>query len=81
MGQKSRVNLTRYRRTVIWYRRRFNGARKAGRAVRRFFTLEARPEDVRLRREVEILLSGRYGLQFMPWRQIEKTLREALRYG
>ena len=79
MGKKNRASPTRYRRMMLWFRRRFNGARRVGRAVRRFFTLEARPEDAKLRREVERLLSGKYGLQFIPWRQIEKTLREALR--
>lgn len=44
--------------------------------VRRFFTLEARPEDVRLRQDVRRLLKD--GLQFMPWRQAEKTLHIAL---
>lgn len=45
-------------------------------SIRRFFTLEARPEDVRLRKIVEQLLNG--DIQFMPWRQLEKQLRIGL---
>lgn len=78
MGKRSRASLTRYRRTLIWLRRHTNRLRKAGWAVRRFFTLEARPEDIHLRREVEKLLDQKYGLDFMPHPQIEKILREAL---
>lgn len=66
------------RRVVIWLRRHTNTLRDIGWEVRRFFTLEPRPEDIRLRQEVTRLLESEYGLQFMPWRQIEKTLRLAL---
>ena len=75
---KSRKHLPLRRRLVIGLRRRTNGLRKVVWAVRRFFTLEARPEDIYLRREVERLLGGKYGLNYMPTRQIEKILRIAL---
>ena len=75
---KSRKHLPLRRRLVIEFRRRTNGLRKVAWAVRRFFTLEARPEDIKLRREVKVLLEGKYGLQFMPYLQIEKILRIAL---
>lgn len=74
----TRKHLPLRRRLVIGLRRHTNRLRKAGGAVRRFFTLEARPEDIYLRREVEKLLDQKYGLDFMPHRQIEKILREAL---
>ena len=75
---KSRKHLPLRRRLAIGLRRRFNRARKIGWAVRRFFTLEARPEDIKLRREVEALLEGKYGLAYTPGPQIEKALRIAL---
>lgn len=75
---KSRKHLPLRRRLVIGYRRRFNRLRKIGWAIRRFFTLEARPEDIKLRREVEKILDRPHGLMFVPYRQIEKELRIAL---
>jgi hypothetical protein len=56
-----------------------NKLRRAYGEVRRFLTLEPRPEDIRLRRTVEELLAGDDGIQFTPWRYVEKQLREALR--
>ena len=75
---KSRKHLPLRRRLAIGLRRRTNGLRKVAWAIRRFFTLEARPEDIVLRREVKKLLEGKYGLAYIPYRQIEKTLRMAL---
>lgn len=74
---KSRRHLPLRRRLVIGLRRRTNNLRKFAWSVRRFFTLEARPEDILLRREVERLLEE--GLQFMPYRQIENRLSTALK--
>lgn len=65
------------KRVVVWLRRHTNTLRDVGWAVRRFFTLEPRPEDIRLRREVERMLDD--GIMFTGWRSIERDLRHAMR--